>query len=146
MWNWQILKMHLIYHYCIIGCDIFCFSTQAMFELLRYTTIAPILVPHLATQDTTLGGYTLPQGTQIWANVFKLHHDMRYWERPSKFNPHRFLDGNGEVVPPDHMNRKRLDCLLYLVYSYSGIDSVIDICSLWLMIRPDLFKMTFYMF
>ena len=77
----------------------------AMFEMLRYISQTPILVPHVTMTDTKLGGYSIPRGTMIWPNVFNLHHDHRYWEEPWTFRPERFLDSNGEVVPPDHINR-----------------------------------------
>ncbi len=114
-----------------------------MFELLRYTSISPILVPHLATQDTTLGGYSIPRGTQIWVNAYNLHSDATYWEKPQKFNPNRFLDQNGEVVPPDHINRKRFECLVYVLwYTVSNIITVLHDIVLWLVyyIRCDLTK------
>ncbi len=78
-------------------------------ESLRYWTYAPILIPHAATVDTTLAGFAVPKGTLIWPNIFNLAHDPRYWDcDPWKFNPDNFLDENGEIVPPDHVNRKRM--------------------------------------
>ena len=44
---------------------------------------------------------------QIWINAFNFHHDERYWTDPWKYRPGRFLDSNGDVIPPDHINRKR---------------------------------------
>ncbi len=76
-------------------------------ESIRYWTMPPILLPHAATIDTPLAGYTVPKGTWIWCNMFNLSHDSRYWDEPFKFNPQRFLDENGDLVPADHMNRKR---------------------------------------
>ncbi len=77
----------------------------AMFELLRYISQNPILIPHATMKKTTLRGYPIPKGTQIWANVYNLHHDSRYWDNPCSFQPQRFLDSSGKVVPPDHLNR-----------------------------------------
>ncbi len=77
-------------------------------ESHRYWTLSSILNPHAATVDTTLAGFTVPKGTWIWPNVFNLSHDTRYWDYPWKFDPTRFLDKNGQVVPPDHYNRYRL--------------------------------------
>ena len=38
---------------------------QTLYELLRYISHVPALVPHAAMEDTTLGGYTIPKGTQV---------------------------------------------------------------------------------
>ena len=36
-----------------------------MYELLRYISHVPTLIPHAAMEDTTLGGYTIPKDTQV---------------------------------------------------------------------------------
>ena len=79
-----------------------------IFESLRYWTLGAIMNPHAALVDTTLAGFTVPKGTWIWPNVLNLQHDTRYWDHPWKFKPERFLDENGEIVPQNHLNRKRL--------------------------------------
>ncbi len=40
-------------------------SFQTIYELLRYATISPFMVPHATMEDTTLGGYHLPKDTQV---------------------------------------------------------------------------------
>ena len=44
---------------------------------------------------------------QVWVNAFGLHHDPRYWDEPWTFKPERFLDENGKLVTPGHLNRRR---------------------------------------
>ncbi len=108
-------------------------SLQAIFELLRYVTITPYLIPHKATQDGELGGYDVPKGAmvrneavsqqkystclfiwffhrkhlQVWCDQFSMNHDPEYWDDPWTFNPERFLDGQGQLVGVDHPNRRR---------------------------------------
>ncbi len=36
-----------------------------------------------------------------------MNHDPEYWDDPWTFNPERFLDEQGQLVGPDHPNRKR---------------------------------------
>ena len=36
-----------------------------MYELLRYISHLPTLLPHATMEDTTLGGYTIPKDTQV---------------------------------------------------------------------------------
>ncbi len=41
------------------------FWLQVILELLRYVQITPVLVPHMAVQDATLGGYFVPKNTRV---------------------------------------------------------------------------------
>ncbi len=41
-------------------------------------------------------------------NTWTLHHDESFWEDPSVIRPERFLDPDGELLPPDHPNRKHV--------------------------------------
>ena len=44
---------------------------------------------------------------QVLFNMWKLNHNPDYWDEPWEFRPERFLDEDGTVVKPDHINRKR---------------------------------------
>ena len=54
---------------------------------------------------------------QIWINVFNLHHDERYWDKPWDFIPERFLDEEGRLVTADHPNRRRYMQLLSIYFT-----------------------------
>ena len=41
--------------------------------------------------DVTLGGYRLPERTNILVSPWALHHDARLWPDPERFDPDRFL-------------------------------------------------------
>ena len=41
---------------------------QTIYELLRYISHVPTLIPHATMDNTTLGGYTLPEGTQVYSH------------------------------------------------------------------------------
>ena len=49
--------------------------------------------------------YDLPQ---VYINLWSLHHDEAAWANPWQFDPSRFLDGQGKLLPPSHENRRRL--------------------------------------
>ena len=67
-------------------------------ELLRVTSIAPLALPHSATTDTQIAGYNIPKGTVVFANLWSLHRNQKYWDEPELFNPYRFLDSSGRAL------------------------------------------------
>lgn len=69
-------------------------------EVLRLRPPAPLGLPHKALVDTTLNGYNIPKDTTLIVNLWAIHHDPKYWESPTKFDPNRFLDNNGNVLNP----------------------------------------------
>ena len=69
-------------------------------ETLRISSIGPLAIPHKATVDTTLQGYHIPKGATVLVNLWSLHHDPHIWDAPNEFRPERFLDEDGNFVPP----------------------------------------------
>ena len=43
----------------------------AILEVLRYSTINPVSIPHCTTKDTTIGGFDIPKDTQVSVYVPK---------------------------------------------------------------------------
>jgi cytochrome P450 len=42
-----------------------------------------------ALADVEIGGYIIPQGSEVNLNTYAMHHDPRWWEEPERFNPDR---------------------------------------------------------
>ena len=70
----------------------FPFTTAALLETQRISSIAGAGLPHAVRQDTTLGGYRVSKGSIVTANIRFLHTDRRYWQNPGDFRPERWLD------------------------------------------------------
>ena len=79
-----------------------------VYELLRYTSVGTLGFPHVTLEDTKLCGYDVPKDTQIYTNLFHLHHNEKDWHEPYDFIPERFLDAEGKVLAADTPTRRHL--------------------------------------
>lgn len=61
-------------------------------ETLRLYPVAPLLVPHSSSEECTVGGYHVPRGTILFANIWAIQRDPKVWVEPEKFMPERFLN------------------------------------------------------
>ncbi|XP_042488673.1 ent-kaurene oxidase-like isoform X2 [Macadamia integrifolia] len=61
-------------------------------ETLRKYSPAPVLLPRYVHEDTELGGYHIPAGTQIVINIYGCNMNKKQWDEPEKWKPERFLD------------------------------------------------------
>ncbi|EZA54254.1 hypothetical protein X777_06104, partial [Ooceraea biroi] len=65
-------------------------------EMQRYLVLAPLGVPHRAMKDVSLNGYLIPKDSTILFNLYSVHYDEKYWDKPNEFRPQRFLDKEGK--------------------------------------------------
>ncbi|ELU07687.1 hypothetical protein CAPTEDRAFT_96227 [Capitella teleta] len=82
------------------------YATQM--ELTRYLSLTPMGLPHATLRDTSIAQFHLPEGTEIMANLWHLHHDEDFWDAPFEFKPERFLDEQGKLLSSSHPNRKHV--------------------------------------
>merc|ERR1712123_121631 len=66
-------------------------------KIQRFADIAPTGLLHKTVCDVSLGGFELPQGTLVMANLSACHRDPKYWTKPDQFYPEHFLT-NGALV------------------------------------------------
>ncbi|KAM0967897.1 hypothetical protein ACFX2I_016274 [Malus domestica] len=60
-------------------------------ETLRKHSPAPIVPLRYVHEDTQLGGYYVPAGTEIAINIYGCNMDKNQWESPEEWKPERFL-------------------------------------------------------
>ncbi|XP_055336941.1 cytochrome P450 2J4-like [Paramacrobiotus metropolitanus] len=81
--------------------DALVYTEAVILETLRKYPLIPFAIPHLCTQTTKLGDYTIPQGTQVMLHLFSIHHDPALFPEPERFLPERFLGADGRLSVPE---------------------------------------------
>ncbi|KAG8550073.1 hypothetical protein GDO81_029044 [Engystomops pustulosus] len=76
-------RKHMPYTYAVIH------------EILRFGDVAPVGLPHSASQDITFQGYFIPKGTSIIPVTHSALRDKDYFKKPEEFYPEHFLDSDG---------------------------------------------------
>jgi cytochrome P450 len=51
------------------------------------------VIPRVVAEPVTLGGYRIDAGAEVWLWPYFTHHDARFFARPQRFEPDRFLPG-----------------------------------------------------
>ncbi|KAF5371382.1 hypothetical protein D9615_009698 [Tricholomella constricta] len=70
-------------------------------EVLRWNSVAPTGVPHASMEDGIIGGYLIPKGSIIVANLWNMLHDPETYPDPFVFNPDRHIASNGKPAQQD---------------------------------------------
>ncbi|MEE6491145.1 hypothetical protein FKM82_016111 [Ascaphus truei] len=65
-------------------------------EVLRFTNVIPLALPHKLTKATQIREYKFPKGTVFIPFLTSVHYDEREFKNPEQFDPCNFLDENGQ--------------------------------------------------
>jgi ent-kaurene oxidase len=66
-------------------------------ETLRKYSPVPVVPLRYAHEDTQIGGYCIPAGSEIAINIYGCNMDKNRWESPEEWKPERFVDEKYEV-------------------------------------------------
>ncbi|RDA89398.1 hypothetical protein CP532_6184 [Ophiocordyceps camponoti-leonardi (nom. inval.)] len=72
--------------------------TAIVKETFRWSPVAPLAIPHAASQDLHCGEYTIPKGSVLVPMVWWFLHDPAVYPDPESFKPERYL---GPEAQPD---------------------------------------------
>ncbi|RUS69927.1 hypothetical protein EGW08_022311 [Elysia chlorotica] len=84
------------------------YTEAVLIELLRFISHVPLAVPHYTTCDTSVMDIPVPKDMTVYVNLWAANHDSKHWPDPWTFNPSRFLDKEGNLLPPGHPIRRRV--------------------------------------
>jgi len=68
------------------------FLNATILELMRWKHFAPFGLPHMTLQDTEVGGYNIPAGTQVLINFHASGMDPTSWKKPEDWRPERWME------------------------------------------------------
>jgi len=72
---------------------------EAVFrETLRWRPVAPLGIPHAATNEDVYKGYYIPKGVVIVPNIWAMAQDKDKYSDPDTFDPSRFFDSDGQLT------------------------------------------------
>ncbi|KAL2340131.1 hypothetical protein Fmac_008071 [Flemingia macrophylla] len=68
---------------------------KIVLETLRLYPPAPVLIPHVSSEDITVEGFNIPRDTIVIVNGWAMQRDPQSWKDATSFKPERF-DEEGE--------------------------------------------------
>ncbi|KAI9183704.1 hypothetical protein H9P43_004622 [Blastocladiella emersonii ATCC 22665] len=85
--------------------DLLPYTRAIVKEVLRAIPVGPLGLPRMTTEDTEVGGYAVPKGTQVIYNLVSIH-DSMYPGAGTEFKPEGWLaggkgDGKANLEIPD---------------------------------------------
>lgn len=73
------------------------YTQRLVNEILRRNP--PLILMRRSRTDVTLGGITIPAGTEVAVSQHTLHRDPRWFPDPDRFDPDRWLPARAEKLP-----------------------------------------------
>ncbi|XP_053577734.1 cytochrome P450 2F2 [Bombina bombina] len=71
------------------------YTEATIHEIMRFSDVIPLSLPHSISKDIIFRGYYLPKGTYVIPFLSSALYDPTQFKTPNKFDPHNFLDENG---------------------------------------------------
>ncbi len=74
------------------------YTNAVILEVIRMRDRDALIIPHHASASGWVGKYFIPKDTIIQMSKGAVLHNAEHFDEPGKFNPERFLDGDGKFI------------------------------------------------
>ena len=72
------------------------YTIAVQYEIQRFSSTVQMTLPHKMVQEVKLeSGSVIKKDETIWANIYHIMRDPKYFKYPEEFNPGNFLDESG---------------------------------------------------
>jgi len=73
------------------------YTKQVINEVMRM--YPPVwIIDRRTIEEDEIDGYKIPKNHIVFAHVYSLHYDKRFWNNPEEFNPDRFNENNRKEI------------------------------------------------
>jgi cytochrome P450 len=72
-------------------------------ESMRVAALVGTGVAHYTTADVPVGKHVIPKDTIVFGSIYHIMDDPEHFKNPHLFKPERFIDGQGNFVPDEHV-------------------------------------------
>ncbi|XP_011674523.1 cytochrome P450 2J6 [Strongylocentrotus purpuratus] len=79
------------------------YTNAVLIEVQRKGAVAALGVPHVAAEDTSFRGHTIPKGATILSNIWKVLNSEELWKDSDAFKPDRFLTEDGKLIKREEL-------------------------------------------
>jgi len=79
------------------------YTEAVLLETQRIGDVIPVPFSHETLAPVTVGGYRLPAGLDVIANMYSVHQNPQLFPQPNEFRPERFLDADGKFRPDNNV-------------------------------------------
>lgn len=79
------------------------FLCAVMDEVMRRASLLASNIFRRSLKDTKVLGYDIPANVVIVSNLYGVHHNPEFWEKPHEFYPQHFLTAEGAYQPSKYL-------------------------------------------
>ncbi|KAK7412967.1 hypothetical protein VNO78_04763 [Psophocarpus tetragonolobus] len=116
---------------------------KVILETLRLYPPAPVLIPHVSSEDITIEGFNVPRDTVVIINGWAMQRDPQVWTDATSFKPERFdVEGEEKKLVAFGMGRRACPGEPMAMQSVSFTLGLLIQCFDWKRVSEEKLDMT----